>query len=465
MATVAVVGGGLAGLTAAHAVRAERHDVQVFEVGGDPGGVIRSVREGGFLADLGPNSMMVPPPLVMSLFSDLNLMAERVEANPLARRRYVVRNGRPCAVPSSPMSLLTTPLLSMGAKLRLVTEPFRRAPAPSFEESLGELVRRRLGQEVVDYLLNPVAAGVYAGDPDRLSAAHAMPSIGALEARYGSLVGGGLQMMKGRNHSSGEPEGRLFSFREGMAAIPRALARRLGPALQLRTRVTRIASTGSGWSITSRGPSGTVTQRFDAVICAAPAHAFPLIEFVGDADDQWETLAEVHYAPVAVVVTGLARTDVAHPLDGFGVLVPAVEHCRTLGTLFSSTLFPGRAPDGFVTLTTFLGGERQPDLALSDEASLAAAVDADLHDLVGARGTPVFRRIQKYSRAIPQYRVGYGRLKAAGDALERANPGFVLAGSHRNGVALCDVMMSGLLAAQETCATFAPGRQATAVAG
>ena len=128
MATVAVIGGGLAGLTAAHAVRAERHDVQVFEAGSDAGGVIRSVREGGFLADLGPNSMMVPPPLVMSLFGDLNLMAERVDANPLARRRYVVRGGRPCAVPSSPMSLLTTPLLSMGAKLRLVTEPFRRAP-------------------------------------------------------------------------------------------------------------------------------------------------------------------------------------------------------------------------------------------------------------------------------------------------------------------------------------------------
>ena len=154
-----------------------------------------------------------------------------------------------------------------------------------------------------------------------------------------------------------------------------------------------------------------------------------------------------------------------HPLDGFGVLVPAVEHGRTLGTLFSSTLFPGRAPDGFVTLTTFLGGERQPEIALGDEASLAAAADADLRDLLGARGTPVFRRVQKYARAIPQYRVGYGRLKAAGDALERANPGFVLAGSHRNGVALSDVMMSGLLAAQETCANLGPARQPAAVAG
>lgn len=465
MADIAVIGGGLAGLAAAHGVRAEGHDVQVLEAGPEAGGVIRSEREGGFLADLGPNSMLVPPPLVMSLFADLDLMSERVDANPLARRRYVVRGGRPCAVPDSPLSLLTTPLLSLRAKLRLVTEPLRRAPPPSTEESLSQLVRRRLGQEVVDYLLNPVAAGVYAGDPDQLSAVHAMPSIGALEARYGSLVGGGLQMMKGRHHTSGEPEGRLFSFREGMAAIPRALARRLGPTLQLNTTATRIARAGAGWNVTTRSPSGTRSLRVDAVICAAPAHAFPRIEFEGDEAGQWNTLSDVHYAPVAVVVSGFARRDVAHPLDGFGVLVPAVEHGRSLGTLFSSTLFPGRAPEGFVTLTTFLGGERQPEVALGDEASLAAAADADLRDLVGARGRVVFRRVQKYARAIPQYRVGYGRLKAAGDALERANTGFVLAGSHRSGVALSDVMMSGLLAAQETCAALGPSNRRAAVAG
>ncbi len=465
MATVAVIGGGLAGLTAAHAVRAEGHEVQLLEASGEPGGVIRSVREGGFLADLGPNSMMVPPPLVMGLFADLNLMAERVDANPVARKRYVVRNGRPCAVPSSPMSLLTTPLLSLGAKLRLLTEPFRRVPPPPSEESLSELVRRRLGQEVVDYLLNPVAAGVYAGDPDHLSAAHAMPSIGALEARYGSLVGGGLQMMKGRNRSSGEPEGRLFSFREGMAAIPRALSRKLGSTIRLRTRVTRIAASGSGWSVSSEAPSGAATQYFDAVICAAPAHAFSTVGFMGEAAEHWETLADVHYASVAVVVSGFARQEVSHPLDGFGVLVPAVERGRTLGTLFSSTLFPGRAPEGFVTLTTFLGGERQPEAALGSEASLVDATDADLRDLVGVRGKAVFRRVQRYARAIPQYRVGYGRLKEAGAALERANPGFVLAGSHRNGVAISDVMMSGLLAAQETCATLGPARPAEVVAG
>lgn len=463
MPTVAVIGGGLAGLTAAHAVRAEGHEVQLFEPGNEVGGVVHSVREGGFLADLGPNSMMVPPPLVMGLFADLNLTSERVDANPLARKRYVLRNGQPCAVPSSPGSLFSTPLLSFGAKARLLTEAFRHAPPPPFEESLSELVRRRLGQEVVDYLLNPVAAGVYAGDPDRLSAVHAMPSIGALEARYGSLVGGGLKMMRGRRRSSGEPEGRLFSFREGMATIPRALARRLGQVIRLRTRVTRIASAGAGWSVSSNGPSGSVTQHFDAVICAAPAHAFPQIDFVGEEEQQWEALADVHYAAIAVVVSGFARADVSHPLDGFGVLVPAVERARTLGTLFSSTLFPGRAPEGFVTLTTFLGGERQPEIALGSEASLVETTDADLRNFVGASGKAVFRKVMKYARAIPQYRVGYGRLKEAGDALERANPGFVLAGSHRNGVAISDVMMSGLLAAQETCANLGPMHAAAAV--
>ena len=232
-----------------------------------------------------------------------------------------------------------------------------------------------------------------------------MPSIGALEARYGSLVGGGLQMMKGRHHSSGEPEGRLFSFREGMAAIPAraGTATRLGDPAE-RTRVTRIAAAGPGWSVTSDRPSGRATQHFDAVICAAPTHVFPQVEFVGEAE------ATVGGARGRALRAGgggglrvRATATWSHPLDGFGVLVPAVERRRTLGTLFSSTLFPGRAPEGFVTLTTFLGGERQPDIARASEATIADAADADLRDLLGARGTPAFRRVEKYARAIPQY--------------------------------------------------------------
>jgi oxygen-dependent protoporphyrinogen oxidase len=184
--------------------------------------------------------------------------------------------------------------------------------------------------------------------------------------------------------------------------------------------------------------------------------------FEGSDPDAWRGLGQIRYSPVAVVVSGFLRSAVSHPLDGFGVLVPEVERRTTLGTLFSSTLFPERAPDGYATLTTFVGGARQPELALGSEADILAAADTDLRDLLGARREPVFRMVQVYPRAIPQYNLGYGTFKATMDALEDVNPGLYFAGSYRNGVAVTDVMTSGALAAQAVLTLLGPAGMVTA---
>jgi oxygen-dependent protoporphyrinogen oxidase len=359
-------------------------------------------------------------------------------------------------MPASGLEFLTTPLLSFRSKLRLLTEPFNRSRPESAEESLAQLVRRRLGQDLVDYALNPLVAGIYAGDPERLSSVHSLANLGSLEARYGSLLGGAIRMMRERKTDRHEPEGRLFTFREGMEALPRAIASRLGHEIRLRTRVTRISFIEGSWLLSVDGPEGSTRQLFDAVICAAPAHALATTEFDGQKVEAWRGLGSIQYTPVAVVVSGYRREDVAHPLDGFGALVPEVEHRSTLGTLFTSTLFPNRAPEGHVTLTTFVGGARQPELALGSEAEITAAVDRDLRELLGARGTPVCRMVQVWPRAIPQYNVGYTASKAAMDAIEDGNPGLFLAGSFRNGVSVGDVMTSGALAAQAAHSALGP---------
>ncbi len=459
MATIAVIGSGAAGLTAAFLLHRSGHAVTVFEANDRVGGVLLSVRQGGFLADFGANSTLAPPPLVRGLLSELNLGRERVDASKAARRRYVVRDGRPLPVPTSPGALLTTPLFSAGAKFRMLTEVLNRSRPTGEEESVASLIRRRLGAEIADYGLDPIVAGVYAGDPERLSASHAMPLLGGLEARYGSFVRGAIGLLQERRRDrargvpSADPEGRMFSYRDGMATLPLALAAALRPHLQLKTRVTHLGPIGDSWRVATEGPAGPAQHLVDAVVCAVPAHALARIRFDGQLPQDWEALTTIEYSPVAVVVSGYRRADVAHPLDGFGVLVPARERRQTLGTLFSSSLFPERAPEGYVTLTTFVGGARQPDLALSQDTTVEAAVEQDLTDLLGVRGAPVVRLTQRWSRAIPQYNLGYGAVKARMDAIERANPGLLLTGSYRNGVSVGDVMTSGLLAAQAVAGT------------
>jgi oxygen-dependent protoporphyrinogen oxidase len=241
-----------------------------------------------------------------------------------------------------------------------------------------------------------------------------------------------------------------------METLPKALASRLVPDLRLRTRVTKLTPIEGSWLLTLEGPEGSVRQLFDAVICAAPTHSLATMEFEGRELESWRSLENVRYTPVAVVVSGYRREDVAHPLDGFGALVPEVEHRQTLGTLFSSTLFSGRAPEGHVTLTTFVGGARQPELALAGEETITAAVERDLGDLLGARGTPAFRVVQVWPRAIPQYNIGYSTYTAAMDRIENSNPGLFLAGSYRNGVSVGDVMTSGALAAQAAHSMLGP---------
>lgn len=447
MAQIAIIGAGVAGLTAALSLKRRGHEVTLFEASDRAGGVIRSTRQGGFLADFGPNSMLAPPPLVGVMLRELDLERQRVDCAPAAMRRYVVRRGRAVAVPTSAGAFLTTPLFSARAKLRVLFDPFSRIRPPAGEESLAGLVRRRLGQELVDYGLNPMIAGIYAGDPERLSSAHAVTTLSALETRYGSLIGGMAKMMRERRREMGKPEGKLFTFRDGMQSVPDAMTRALGRTILYRTRVERLSPTSEGWLLHATGPAGAIVRTYDSVVCAVPSHAAAQIDFRGEQGEDWKALGEIQYNPVAVVVSGYARDAVRHPLDGFGVLVPGVERLNTLGTLFSSSLFAERAPAGFITLTTFVGGARQPELALGGESQITAAVQRDLVQFLGVQAEPVFRITQVWPRAIPQYNLGYGSYKERMDRIERSNPGLYLAGSYRNGVAVGEVMTSGALAA------------------
>ena len=433
--SVAIIGAGVAGLAAAYRLHRRGHTVTVYEAGPAPGGVVRTERRDGYLAEAGPNSLTETEPAVAALLEELGLAARRVEAAPAARTRYVLRDGRPSALPSSPAQLLASGVLSLGAKLRMLREPLVRRSRPEVEESIAAFVQRRLGTEILDYAADPFVGGIYAGDPAALSIRHAMPRLYALEQQHGSVIRGALA-------HAGQSR-RPFSFPDGMAEIPRAMAAGLGDRIRTSAAVGRIAREGTGWVV--RATDGDT--RHDAVILAAPAHALGSLAVEGVAGPGPAELAQIPYAPVAVVALGFRRDDVAHSLDGFGLLVPAVERRSILGTLFSSTLFPGRAPAGCVLLTTFVGGARRPELVDLDPRALVALVRQELAELLGARGEPTFQLVVRWPRAIPQYVVGYGRWLRMMADVETLNPGCFLAGSYRGGISLGDALSSGLQAA------------------
>lgn len=437
---VVIIGAGLTGLSAALALRARGAAVTVLESAAQAGGAVRSEQCEGFLVEHGPNSMMTNEPAVLEFLRTTGLDAEMVE--PLGKKRFLVRGGRPVALPSGPLGAVGTPLFSLSGKLRVLAEPFvRRGEAD--DESLAGLVKRRLGPEVLAYAIEPFVAGIYAGDPAKLSARWAFPKLWNLEQTHGSFLRGALRLRR-----TGPPQ-KMMSFRHGMGALPARWAEMLGPDLHCGVRVEKIAREGDGWQVTWSHEGETRSVTADAVISTAPAFAAPELPWTADLRSSLEFLREIPYPAVTVIALGFRRSDVAHPLDGFGMLVPAAEQRRILGAIFSSSLFPGRAPRDHVLLTVFVGGARQPRLAELGDAALEQDVCSDLHDLLGVRGTPVFRRIVRWPRAIPQYNTGYGAVLARMEKIEQEWPGLHLAGNYRGGIAAGQCIQNGLRLAEQ----------------
>jgi oxygen-dependent protoporphyrinogen oxidase len=431
----------VAGLAAAYRLVRQGHDVMVYEASSRAGGSVHTERRDGFLAEHGPNSMQTPSGTVAQLLRDLGLDDRRVVASRAARKRYVVRNGRPQALPLSPPALLTSSFFSAKAKLTLLTEPLASA-APAGDESIAAFVRRRFGHEVLDYAAAPFVSGIYAGDPEALSIRHALPRLHAMEREYGSVMKGAVKaVVRAAAKGGGAPP--LMSFREGMGELTDRLAASLGARIRLGAGIQRLRRSEPGWDV--EAPGGTLVHQ--GVILAAPAYALATIQLGAEHGDRLADLAGIPYPPVAVLVLGFHRGQVEHRLDGFGMLVPAVERRRILGVVFSSTLFPDRAPPDHVTLSVFAGGACQPEVAALEPGVLEELVLRELGDLLGVRGAPVFRAHTRWTRAIPQYVLGYERFTAVLDAIEAANPHLRFAGSYRQGVALGDALRSGLDAA------------------
>ncbi len=445
MNSVAIIGAGITGLTTAFRLKEKGIPVTVYEASSRPGGVIQSFRQNGYLAECGPNTCLETNPKIGALIRDVGIENRKQYTDPHAESRYLVRGGKPIAMPSSPIGFFTTPMFSFGAKLGVVKEMFVAKSPEGVEESVAEFVVRRLGQEFLDYAINPLVAGIYAGDPKRLSVKHAFPKLLTVEQKYGSLIRGQFLGARERKRSGevSKQNAKKFSFDEGLQVLTDSLAAKLGEDVKLRTTVTKISQTENGWIVTAKSESGELPWEHSAVLYAAPAYKFNDIALKTNQKVDALPLPDVQYPPVSSIVMGFRREDVAHSCSGFGALIPEVEGFNTLGVIFSSSLFPNRAPAGHLTLTAYVGGCRQPKLALQDRSKLRELVLADLRKLLGVKGEPTFEHYFVYPKAIPQYEVGYGKVKDAIASIEKAAPGFFFAGPFRDGIALSDSIVSG----------------------
>jgi protoporphyrinogen/coproporphyrinogen III oxidase len=457
MRSAAIIGAGITGLTAAFYLRRKGVPVTVYEASNRVGGAIQSIRAEGYLAEFGPNTILETSPKVAQLVRDAGLASRRLDPDPKAEARFVVRYHRPIAMPASPLGFFTTKLFTWRAKLAVLREPFVPRRRDGKEESVAEFVVRRLGQEFLDHAIDALVAGVYAGDPYKLSVPQAFPKLGQLEARYGSLIKGQIFGARERKQRGEIAKDRApkFSFDEGLQVLPDTLGKQLGEALRLNTNVTRFTQMPFGWTLDLRGRDQPTRAEHSAVVYAGTAFNLAELEVQAALSLDFKTFADIRYPPVASVVLGFRREDVAHPCAGFGMLIPKVEGFKILGTIFSSSLFPNRAPAGHLTLTSYVGGERCAELASLPPDELFALTCEDLRVLLGVKGKPTFQHCVFYPRAIPQYNVGYGRYRELMADLEQKAPGLFFAGHYRDGISLSDTIVSGCNVAERVSAYLA----------
>jgi len=440
-----VVGGGISGLVCAYALRKAGIDAQLVEASPRPGGVISSVTRDGFLLELGPQSFSGTPAL-RELCAELGVLKELLQAPPHAPR-FVLIDGKLRPVPMSPPAFFLSSLINGSTKWALMRDILGKSIPPDGDESVAAFVRRKFSPQLLDRLVGPFVSGIYAGDPERLSVRSAFPQLYEAEKAAGSIVRGMLRLAKSKKGPRERPT--LQSFREGSETLVRALANNLGPALLTQTCVTGISYQNHGSfdiRLESHGRDESVSAR--SLILATPTDVTGRL--LSRLDSSFETLlCSIEYAPVAVVSLGYRKKDVGHSLNGFGFLVPRSAGLRVLGSVWNSSLFPGRAPEGQALLTSFVGGATDSAAATLEPQELATLVHREISPLLSIESAPIFSNVTIWRRALPQYNLGHGdRLAAVAKACSRF-PGLWLTGNYLQGPAVGSCVDHALAVAEQ----------------
>jgi protoporphyrinogen/coproporphyrinogen III oxidase len=406
---VLIVGAGISGLVCAYSLRKSGIDAQIVEASAHPGGVIRSESRDGFLLELGPQSFSGTPQL-LDLCRELGIENELLEASPRAPR-FLLIDGQLKQAPLSPPAFFASSLFSAKTKWSILRDALGRSNPPDVDESVAAFTRRKFTAELLDKLVGPFVSGIYAGDPEKLSLRAAFPQLFEAEQVRGSVIRGMIRAAKSKPGPRQRPT--LQTFRDGNETLIKALAANLGPALRCGVEVTAIHHSGARTSLSPENAEklvvdvktigGAETIVADRLVLAVPTYvAAKLLS-----PEVSSPLGEIEYAPVAVVSLGYHKRDIGHSLEGFGFLIPRSGGLRTLGTVWNSSLFPGRAPQGSVLLTSFIGGASDLQAVAFSPERISAIVHREIAPMLSIRNQPTFSNVQIYERALPQYNLGH----------------------------------------------------------
>lgn len=455
---LAVIGGGISGLAAAYKLFTDTQswptppEIYLFEGSPRLGGCISSYNLDDMILELGPDSFITEKPAALELCKKLGIADRLIQTNKSQRRTYVAHNnqlhqlpeGFMMMAPTQMLPMLGSALFSWDAKMRMMKEPFV-PPAPAdADESLSQFVERRLGKEVLEKVVQPLVGGIYTADPDRLSVKAALPRMIELEQKYGSLVKGLSASQKARNES-GARYGMFVTLDEGMSVMVNTIVNQLPPnTVRTHSMVSRVRpAEDGGWQLEFFDGK---TLFVEGVIVATSA--FHAADIVSEVDTEVsQMLGRIEYASSAVLNLIYRRSDVPHPLDGFGFVVPRSEKRTILACSFTSVKWPARAPEGKVLLRVFVGGALQPDVYDLTDEQIECLMWEDLHTYLGIRALPVLSVISRFPRSMPQYNVGHATMVAKIDEMMAKYPGLALAGNAYHGVGIPDCIASGEKAA------------------
>jgi len=440
-----LVGGGISGLVCAYALRKAGIDAQLVEASPRPGGVINSITRNGFLLELGPQSFSSAPSL-QDLCHELGLENQILVA-PRAPR-FVLVDGSLRPVPMSAPAFFTSSFVSVKTKWSILRDAFGRSVPPANDETVAAFVRRKFTPELLEKLVGPFISGIYAGDPEKLSLGAAFPQLHDAETQAGSIVRGLVRLGK-QLKQSGRPRRTLLTFREGNETIVRALANKLGSALHTGTKVADISRQNEGtFQVSLQNRTGSESISTKSLILATPTDI--TAKLLCQLDSSFESpLSSIDYAAVAVVSLSYRKQDIGHELEGFGFLVPRSAGLRVLGSVWNSSLFPGRAPEGHALLTSFVGGTTDPAAAKLQPEELVALVHREISAPLSMKKEPVFSNVTIWLRALPQYNLGHGdRLAAVANLCSRF-PGLWLTGNYLRGPAIGSCVDQALAVAEE----------------
>ena len=451
MRRIIVVGGGISGLTVAYALlNRSQMDVTVLEADLRPGGKIWSDKTNGYLCERGVNGFLDNRPRTLELCKSLGL--EPLRSNENAKKRFIFSDGKLNLLSESPLSFLKSGLLSWRGKFRMIYDLI--APKGPEDETVADFVIRRLGKEGLEKLIDPMSSGIFAGDPYKMSIKSCFPRIKELEQQYGSLIRALVKIQKERKKTGGPKAGpgiggNLTSFYEGAQTITDVLAEKMAERVKLGVSVYGLEREGGLYKLhTSKGVSEA-----HVVVLASPAYVSS--DILREFDSKLsKILLEIPYAPVSVVCFGYEREKVLHPLKGFGFLIPHKEGRRILGTLWDSSIFPNRAPEGHVLLRSMVGGAQSPHMAMLNDNNLVNTVFDELRPIVSLKAEPDMVRIYRWEKAIPQYLLGHSEKLKFIDERIKSYPDLYLTGNAYRGVGMNDCVENGYKVADEILSKY-----------